>query len=109
MVGGHPVLPLGISLVQLGGHRQPPPTASTTGCCCHQGRVGWVFSEFRRNPVGDCHQLEPKCPKVVGHFVNFSEHKTCTRKLHASVNMYPEVKKIPRAQKAACRLLPNAL
>ena len=22
----------------------------------------------------------------VGHFVNFSEHKTCTRKLHASVN-----------------------
>ena len=24
----------------------------------------------------------------VGHFVNFSEHKTCTRKLHASVNIY---------------------
>ena len=40
----------------------------------------------------------------VGHFVKFSEHKTCTRKLHASVNMYPEVKKIPRAQKAARRL-----
>ena len=26
----------------------------------------------------------------VGHFVNFSEHKTCTRKLHASVNKYSQ-------------------
>ena len=42
----------------------------------------------------------------VGHFVNFSEHKTCIRKLPASVNMYPEVKKIPRAQKAAGMLFP---
>ena len=24
----------------------------------------------------------------VGHFVNFSEHKTCIRKLHASVNIF---------------------
>ena len=80
--------------------------------CCHQGRVGWVFfPNFRCNPACDCHQLEPKCPGGTppGHFVNFSEHKTCIRKLPASVNMCPEVTKIPRAQKAAGMLFPNAL
>ena len=35
----------------------------------------------------------------VGHFVNFSEHKTCIRKLHAIVNIYIYIQYILRWKK----------
>ena len=103
MVGGHPVLPLGVSLVPPAPphhqHHQAllPSRAGWVGFLQNSGAILWTIAT----------NLSQNVP--VGHFVNFSEHKTCTRKLHASVNMYPEVKKIPRAQKAARRLFPNAL
>ena len=69
-------------------------------------RAGWVgfLPKLQAQSCVIATNLSQNVP--VGHFVNFSEHKTCIRKLPASVNMYPEVKKIPRAQKAAVMLFP---